>query len=84
METLVIVVLALVAVAVVAWPVLRPPARDAGAEDPAAAEAALDAEVARYREAVRGGTVCPRCLAANPAGSQFCAECGTPVGPDAS
>lgn len=81
MEMLVIAVLALVAVAAVAWPALRPSASRSGAADPGA-DAALDAEVARYRAALRAGTVCPRCLQANPAGSRFCGECGTPVSPE--
>lgn len=37
---------------------------------------ALDAEVARYREAIRAGSLCPRCSEANPRSSRFCAECG--------
>lgn len=37
---------------------------------------ALDAEVARYREAIRAGSLCDRCRQANPRGSCFCAECG--------
>lgn len=37
---------------------------------------ALDAEVSRYREAIRAGSLCHRCSQANPRGSRFCAECG--------
>jgi ribosomal protein L40E len=37
----------------------------------------LEAEVQRYRVAVRAGTVCTRCGQANPADSRFCFECGT-------
>jgi hypothetical protein len=36
----------------------------------------IEAEVLRYREAMRAGTLCTRCAQANPAGSQFCMECG--------
>ena len=38
--------------------------------------AELDADVARYREALTAGTVCGRCRSPNTAGSRFCAECG--------
>ena len=31
---------------------------------------------ARYREALRAGTVCEHCTFANPPGSRFCADCG--------
>ncbi|HEX2166236.1 MAG TPA: zinc ribbon domain-containing protein [Longimicrobiales bacterium] len=37
---------------------------------------AIEAEVMRYREAVRSGTVCRRCGQANPPGSAYCYECG--------
>lgn len=37
---------------------------------------ALDQKVARYREAIQRGTLCERCLAANPGGSRYCADCG--------
>jgi hypothetical protein len=36
----------------------------------------LEREVARYREALRAGTICGRCGEANPPGSRFCGECG--------
>lgn len=78
------VALALVAVAAVAWPALRPSAAPARAGDADQTDAALDAEVERYRAALRAGTVCPRCLAANPVDSRFCAECGTPLAPEPS
>jgi hypothetical protein len=39
-------------------------------------DAELDEEVARYREAIKRGTLCEHCLAANPPGSKFCADCG--------
>lgn len=38
---------------------------------------AVEAEITRYREALRAGTVCPRCSFANSAGSRFCSECGS-------
>jgi len=36
----------------------------------------LEADVLRYREALRAGTICTRCAQANPAGSHFCMDCG--------
>lgn len=68
-EALLIVALGLIVAAVVAYPLIagRPRYDDA---------AALEAEVARYREALAAGTVCARCRAANPADSRYCAECG--------
>lgn len=36
----------------------------------------IEAEIARYREALRAGTVCVHCTFANPAKSRFCADCG--------
>jgi ribosomal protein L40E len=36
----------------------------------------LEREVARYRAALRAGTLCRKCGAANPPDSRFCAECG--------
>lgn len=73
-ETLLIVALGLIVAAVVAYPLIagRPRYEDADA---------LDADVARYREALRAGTVCRRCRAANPAGSRYCSECGQELGP---
>jgi ribosomal protein L40E len=48
--------------------------------DPAPAAARADgdveAEVLRYRAALRAGTLCRKCGAANPDGSQFCGDCG--------
>jgi hypothetical protein len=38
--------------------------------------AEIEAEVLRYRDALRAGTICTRCGQANPAGSRFCGECG--------
>lgn len=42
-------------------------------------DAALEAEIARYREAVASGTVCRRCGEANPRDAKFCADCGKPL-----
>lgn len=41
--------------------------------------AEIEADVGRYREALRAGTVCTRCREANPPGSRFCADCGRPL-----
>ena len=68
-ELAVIVVLGLLALGAVAFPLIAGRSRY---DD----NAALEADVERYREAVAADTVCPRCLAANPAGSRFCADCG--------
>ena len=51
-----------------------PPATDAGT---ASVSDAIEAEILRYRAAVRAGTVCRKCGQANPAGSAYCYECGT-------
>ena len=40
----------------------------------------LDAEVARYQQAIKSATLCERCLTANPPKSNFCAECGKALG----
>lgn len=42
-------------------------------------DAALEAEIARYREAVASGTVCRRCGEANARDAKFCADCGKPL-----
>lgn len=68
-EALLIVALGLIALAAVAYPLI---AGNARYDDPAD----LDADLARYREAVAAGTVCPRCRLANGAGSRYCGECG--------
>lgn len=36
----------------------------------------IEAEVLRYRAALRAGTVCRKCGQANEEGSVFCADCG--------
>lgn len=78
-----VALLGAIAIAVVLLPVLRPrrgPPAAAGYRGapppPLHDEAALEAELARYRAALRAGTLCDRCRQANPAASRFCAECG--------
>jgi hypothetical protein len=68
-EYLVVIIVGLIAAGAIAFPFLAGVARY---DD----DAALDADVLRYRDALRAGTVCSRCRAANPPGSRFCTECG--------
>jgi hypothetical protein len=78
MEALVIIVMVLAAVAAVIYPLLRrsgtEPLDPAGSAPPD--DDALEREVARYRAALRAGTLCRRCGAAKREGSRYCAECG--------
>jgi hypothetical protein len=78
MEILIAVLLAAAAVAAVLAPFIAE-----GRAAPVGAAAfdadAMEAAVARYREALRAGTVCVRCVFANPPGSRFCADCGRPL-----
>lgn len=71
-EYLVIIILGLIALGAIAFPFLTGVVRY---DD----EAELEADVERYREALRADTVCDRCKAANRPGSHFCTECGTPL-----
>jgi len=81
MEILIAVLMAATAVAAVLLPFLARDRAARAAPDAAVAldDDALEAEVARYREALRAGTVCVRCTFANPPGSRFCADCGRPL-----
>ena len=58
-----------------------PPAHASQPAAPTAGESspsdAIEAEILRYRAAVRAGTVCGKCGQANPAGSVYCYECGS-------
>jgi hypothetical protein len=54
-------------------------AAPAGSTPTGDGEPGLRAEVDRYRDALRGGTLCDRCGQANAPGSRFCAECGRPL-----
>jgi cytochrome c-type biogenesis protein CcmI len=51
-------------------------ARDGGASG----DEALEAEIARIREGMRGGLACVACDFTNPPGSRFCAACGQALG----
>ena len=68
------------AVGTSAAPAAAAPGEAREAAVPAAADAAdadpIEAEVMRYRAAVRAGTVCRKCGQANPADSLYCFECG--------
>lgn len=93
MELLIVAAIALVVVAAVAYPVLRGgPASDPHLDPDPSVLAATDAksagaigspdverEILAYRDALRAGTVCARCAAANPAASRFCAQCGKAI-----
>jgi ribosomal protein L40E len=78
MEIVVILVIVIAAVAAVMLPLVK---RRAGERlerpaEPPRNDEALEAEIAAYRAALRGGTLCRRCGAANPEASRYCAECG--------
>lgn len=68
-QILLIVVLALIALGAVAFPALVGHGRYTDRK-------AFDADLRRYRESLREGTLCRRCRTPNPAGSRFCGECG--------
>lgn len=56
-------------------PVAPPPVDPADAGEHAHDD--IEADVLRYRRALRAGTVCRKCGEANPEGSVFCADCGS-------
>jgi hypothetical protein len=72
----IILVIALTAIGAVLFPILRK--SDGGNVRPFSEEG-LNQEVARFRSAIKGGTLCERCFAANPAKSRFCMDCGRPI-----
>lgn len=83
MEIFIILLIAVAGVAAVIVPIVRggdTPRRAPAMGPRFSDEAALDAEVERYRAALRAGTLCGRCRFANPGGSNFCADCGRPLG----
>jgi ribosomal protein L40E len=77
MESVLIILIVLAAVAAVIYPLVHRSATEPlEPETPAVDEAELEREIERYRVALRAGTLCRRCGAANPDGSRYCAECG--------
>lgn len=82
METLIVLLIAAGGVAAVLVPIARSgraPARATAAGPRLTDDAAIDAEVERYRAALRAGTLCGNCRYPNPDGSNFCADCGRPL-----
>jgi hypothetical protein len=83
MEILIILLIATAGVAAVIVPIARggdKPQRASVAGPKLADDAAIDAEVERYRASLRAGTLCGRCRYPHPGGSNFCADCGRPLG----
>ena len=74
-ETLLVVILGVIALAAVAYPVLVGRERYTDPD-------ALESDIRRYREALEAGTVCGRCRHANPPDARFCAECGRDLDED--
>ncbi len=72
-DYLIVIVLGLIALGAVAFPFIV----GRGRYDD---EAELEADVRRYRAALRDGTLCGHCREANAPGSQFCRACGHEVG----
>ena len=64
--------LVLIAIAAVAYPLLNKPAVDPGRAD----DATLEQLIASYRTALSAGSVCDKCLRDNPAGANYCGDCG--------
>lgn len=83
MEILIVLLIAAAGVAAIILPLARggTTPRQATTTGPHFADdAAIDAEVERYRAALRAGTLCGRCRYPNPDASNFCADCGRPLG----
>jgi hypothetical protein len=72
-DYLIVFVLTAIALGAIAFPILVGRHRYA---DPAE----LEADVERYRRALRHDSLCARCRQANPPESEFCGECGHPLG----
>jgi len=72
-ELLVGVLVALAAVALIAYPLFydRPMSRTF------ASDGEIRHEVTRYRDAIKSRSLCERCLHANPPRSNYCSDCGT-------
>lgn len=72
METIIGVLVALIAIALVGYPLVyaRPETRTF------ASDGEIRQEVERYRASIKAKTLCDRCLSANPAKSNYCSDCG--------
>ena len=72
-ELLVGVLVAIAAIALIAYPMFydRPVSRTY------ASDGEIRQEIDRYRSAIKGRTLCERCLNANPAKSNYCSDCGS-------
>ena len=72
METVIGVLVALIAIALVGYPLFydRPETRTF------ASDGEIRQEVERYRASIKTKTLCDRCLSANPAKSNYCSDCG--------
>lgn len=71
-QVLLVTAVALAVVAFVVWPMLERTRTPGAAVD----IDRIERRILEYREALRRGTVCERCLYANPNASRFCAQCG--------
>jgi hypothetical protein len=71
-ETVLILILAVIALGAVAYPLLVGRERYADPDE-------LEADIRRYREALEADTVCARCRNPNDPGARFCAECGREI-----
>ncbi|MDX1675344.1 MAG: zinc ribbon domain-containing protein [Longimicrobiales bacterium] len=71
-ETILILILGVIALGAVAYPLLVGRQRYGDAAE-------LEADIRRYREALAADTVCDRCRHPNPPDARFCAECGRPL-----
>lgn len=80
MQLFIIILVAIAAVAIVIYPIMSARGDEGRGGGFAGAEGGdVDAAVARYREAVRAGTLCLECGFANLADAHFCADCGEPL-----
>ena len=72
-QVLIVTAIALAVIAFVVWPMLEPKRTT---PDATVDLDRIEQRILEYREALRRGTVCERCLYANPDASRFCAQCG--------
>ncbi len=72
-DYLIVFVLTAIALGAIAFPILVGRHRYGDSAE-------LEADVKRYRQALRHGSVCVRCRQANAPESEFCGECGQALG----